>query len=397
MEPRIRQALSRHLGPEAADAARLENLGGHASLRIYWRVHLSRPEPARRERTLMAMVLPEGVDPTRSEEGGSSADAPSTELSFVNVHRFLSFLDMPIPQIDRVDMDLGVLLTEDLGDVRFEDRYLEIARDFGAHTPSGRDEIARLYHGAIDLLVDLQRSIKQYEYVDADAPRTPKCVAWDKGFDRELLRWELDHYREWGLEAQHGPLDEADRATLDTIFDRLTDALLNVRTTFCLRDYQSRNIMEKHDRFFIIDFQDALRGAVVYDLVALLRDSYIELPPDLVRALVEHYTRQGYAAGLGWCRDEDEVMRAFHLQTVQRKLKDAGRFIFIDRVKNNPDFLPYYDASIRYVRDALLELPDFADLSALLDRIEPAWRAEDPTPAHHASAPIPFTVWSEEE
>lgn len=144
--------------------------------------------------------------------------------------------------------------------------------------------------------------------------------------------------------------------------------------------------MEKHDRFFIIDFQDALRGSIVYDLVALLRDSYIELPPDLVRTLVEHYTRQGYAAGLGWCRDEDEVMRAFHLQTVQRKLKDAGRFIFIDRVKGNPDFLPYYDASIRYVRDALLELPDFDDLAALLDRVEPAWDAD------HADDPAPLAT-----
>ena len=48
----------------------------------------------------------------------------------------------------------------------------------------------------------------------------------------------------------------------------------------------------------------------------------------------------------------------FDLLTVQRKLKDAGRFVFIDRVKKNPGFLPSIPASLRYVREAFARRPD---------------------------------------
>jgi aminoglycoside/choline kinase family phosphotransferase len=115
-------------------------------------------------------------------------------------------------------------------------------------------------------------------------------------------------------------------------------------------------------------------GPMIYDLVALLRDSYIELPFVTVRRLVDHYTKQGFAAGLEWCDDPDAVLRAFCLQTVQRKLKDAGRFIYIDRVKGNPSFLDYYKPSIGYVRQALEMLEDdYLELAHLLAEFEPAW------------------------
>ena len=130
--------------------------------------------------------------------------------------------------------------------------------------------------------------------------------------------------------------------------------------------------MLKNGRWVLIDFQDALRGPFIYDLVALLRDSYIELPPSAVQELVQYYVDAGTAAGLTWCAKTD-VHRLFHLQTLQRKLKDAGRFIFIDQVKGNPDFLPYYKPSIAYVKNALTNLPDFESLTLLLKKLEPAF------------------------
>jgi aminoglycoside/choline kinase family phosphotransferase len=65
---------------------------------------------------------------------------------------------------------------------------------------------------------------------------------------------------------------------------------------------------------------------------------------------------------------------AFWRVAAQRKLKDAGRFVFIDRVRGNPDFLRFFPQSLRYAgralrvlgRTALLEqlarlLPGFPD------------------------------------
>ena len=57
--------------------------------------------------------------------------------------------------------------------------------------------------------------------------------------------------------------------------------------------------------------------------------------------------------------------REFDVVTVQRKLKDAGRFIFIDRVKKNPSFLPYFEPSLGKVRAALARLADEDDMREL--------------------------------
>jgi aminoglycoside/choline kinase family phosphotransferase len=59
---------------------------------------------------------------------------------------------------------------------------------------------------------------------------------------------------------------------------------------------------------------------------------------------------------------------------VQRKLKDAGRFVFIDRVKKNPGFLRSIPASLRYVREALGRRPDLADLHEVLAKHVPELR-----------------------
>lgn len=364
MEARIRRALEARFGDEElARRAELTNMGGHASLRIYWRVALPDGDD-----TLIAMVLPEGFDLSSSDEGTSGTDAQSQELPFVEVQRYLGeALEMPVPRIELVDMELGVLLLEDLGDETFERRYLELV---GA----GEELVEAHYRRAIDLLVRLQIAAEAVE-VEARQPQT--CVAWGRRFDEELLRWELDHFTEWGLQAQR---DEAEvgrwEPVLTRAWERIVAALLALPTTLVLRDYQSRNIMlaPPDERFVLIDFQDALVGPFIYDLVALLRDSYIALPPTLVDRLVSYYQRQGMAAGLAFCTDEAIVRRAFRLQTLQRKLKDAGRFIFIDRVKGNPSFLDYFDPTMGYVQQALAPLAEedevFAELQRALQALE---------------------------
>lgn len=364
MESRIRQTLADFFDPAVAETATLDNLGGHASLRIYWRIHLpqalSPPRVyPRGETTLMAMVLPEGIDPLKSAEGTSSADSVPTELPFVNVQRYLAAIGMPVGAIDRVDMERGVLLIEDLGDRLFEHAVLE------ARTRSS-DAVLTIYRAAIDLLVSLQKATESHP----ESKNT--TVAFERRFDEELLRWELDHYREWGLEEQIGkekvaPFNEK----LDRIFDNIATELAQAPQTLALRDFQSRNIMFKGGRWVLIDFQDALIAPVVYDLVALLRDSYIELHPEEVSALVDYYISQGQQAGLTWCDDAPMIHRLFQLQTVQRKLKDAGRFIFIDRVRKNSDFLGYYTPSIQLVRAALDDLEDLTELAEILAQIEP--------------------------
>ena len=51
----------------------------------------------------------------------------------------------------------------------------------------------------------------------------------------------------------------------------------------CHRDYHSRNLMLHDGSLYIIDFQDARMGPDTYDLVSLLRDSYVDIADDASR------------------------------------------------------------------------------------------------------------------
>jgi aminoglycoside/choline kinase family phosphotransferase len=158
---------------------------------------------------------------------------------------------------------------------------------------------------------------------------------------------------------------------VDRAFEGIAAALDAEPKGFTHRDYQSRNLMVlPSGEQAVIDFQDALLGPRQYDLVALLRDSYVELPPDLVDRMIRRYLEKLALAG-GPRLAYAPFRAVFDLLTVQRKLKDAGRFVFIDRVKRNPGFLPSIPASLRYVRDALARRPELAELQGLLARHVP--------------------------
>jgi aminoglycoside/choline kinase family phosphotransferase len=86
----------------------------------------------------------------------------------------------------------------------------------------------------------------------------------------------------------------------------------------------------------------------------------------MVRRYVNQLEQLGTSLG-----DPAEFLRTFDLMTIQRKLKDGGRFVFIDQVKKNPSFLPSIPASFRYVKDALPSFPEFKATAEILARYVP--------------------------
>jgi aminoglycoside/choline kinase family phosphotransferase len=69
---------------------------------------------------------------------------------------------------------------------------------------------------------------------------------------------------------------------------------------------------------------------------------------------------------------EASLSREFDMVMVQRKLKDAGRFVFIDRKNGNPSFLKFVEPTIEKARASLAHLSDeprLKKLAALLDEV----------------------------
>jgi aminoglycoside/choline kinase family phosphotransferase len=337
-EQRVRDAVARATG-RPAHGLPVTRLAGHASMRSYWRVGAA---PA----SQVVMVMPVGAAPEEVTAGGRPPVDP-----FVDVQRYLAGLGVRVPAILAFEEAEGLMVLEDLGDDMLETRLL------------AGDGRAALYQRAVDQLARLRAG--------AEA-RPGGCVAFTRAFEAGLYRWELDHFREWLLEAWKGAaLTDGERAELDGWFDRIAAALAAEPRGFTHRDYQSRNLMVlPGGEQAVIDFQDALLGPRQYDLVALLRDSYVELPDDLVEAMLHRYLARLEAEG-GPRLPYGPFRETFDLLTVQRKLKDAGRFVFIDRVRGNPGFLVSIPASLRYVREALARQPELAPLRRLLARHVP--------------------------
>ncbi len=293
------------------------------------------------------MVLEAGA--AKKSEEVSNGTAP-TELPFLNVQRYLKTHQLRVPEVFRYDESAGMVVLEDLGPETFE-----LALTNG-------DQHA-LYAQAIDLLARFRMTGEKHP--------SPDCIAFQRSFDAELYRWELHHFREWGMEAWSGKTpSKPERQALESHFEEITKALVTAPTGLTHRDYQSRNLMCKNGELVIIDFQDALLGPRQYDLVALLKDSYVELEPKFVDEMLNRYM-SAVEAGGGNRIDRPAFVRYFHLLTVQRKAKDAARFEFISRVKKNDGFLPSIPASLRAVRGALEVQPQLAAFRKLVSKFVP--------------------------
>ncbi len=335
----------------------IEPIPGQASSRRYWRLWA---QAGAAPPSVVCMELP--PDPMRPDEIAGSEPPP--ELPFLAVARFLERAGLPAPRVYASDLDAGIVLLEDLGDTLLE----RIVRD------APTDVLRTWYGRAVDLLVEFQAA--------AERARDDWWF-FARRFDRDLLRWELDHFREYGIEVRQGArLPAPTRRELDRCCDDLADELAALPTGPVHRDFQSRNLMVRGERLHVIDFQDALTGPWVYDLAGLLRDSYVCLPAELIGEALDRWRERRLERGL-WAPSRTEVRRAFHLQTVQRKLKDAGRFVYIDRVKGNPSFLPNVGRSLSYAASSLARLADYAHLADLLADIVPEMRPllDNPGPA----------------
>jgi aminoglycoside/choline kinase family phosphotransferase len=316
-----------------------EPMPGGASTRRYFRGRVVGG-------SVVGMFVPDGAKPDEIGKAGGGA----SRWPFLEVRDLLASRGVDVPIVHGEDTARGWVLLEDLGDDT-------LAAFLAAH-PARKEE---LYVRAVGDLAQAQQVL---------AKLAPGSVVASRAFDEDLLLWEIHHFREWALEARGVALSPADRATFDGVARRLAARIAAAPRVFVHRDYQSRNLMVRREgadgewrSLCWIDFQDALLGPRVYDLVALLNDSYQTFDRPFIEARLDEYVR---AARLG-ADSRADIGREFDRVTVQRKLKDAGRFVFIDRVKKNGSFLKFVEPTIAKARASLERLSDDEDMRALAE------------------------------
>jgi aminoglycoside/choline kinase family phosphotransferase len=252
-----------------------------------------------------------------------------------------------VPDVLAQDLERGFLLLSDLGNAT----YLQALNPENA---------VSLYADAIASLVRIQ------------AASRPAVLA---DYDRALLRRELDLFPEWYLARHHRlELSTTEKASLETVFERILAVNLAEPRVFVHRDYHSRNLMhigaagERNPG--IIDFQDAVYGPISYDMVSLLKDAYIEWDEDLALDWLVRYWEQARKAGLPVADDFGEFFRDYEWMGVQRHVKVLGIFARLYHRDGKDGYLKDLPLVARYLRKACERYGELSPLRKLLDRVE---------------------------
>jgi aminoglycoside/choline kinase family phosphotransferase len=253
-------------------------------------------------------------------------------------YRILKRIGAPVPPLIAGDERSGVVIVGDLGNTTLQ-KHLRTSRGRTCRIRS------RLYRQACDLIILLQRRAET-------VMRTTDFAARNT-LDRERLLYELDNFhRHFILGLRRMRPGSADGELLRRFYADLAGDCARLTTVFCHRDFQSRNLMVRRGRLYLIDFQDARMGPYTYDAASLLRDSSLDVGERLVEEMI------GYLAlGLGW--GIEEFRRDFDLVALQRNIKDLGTFAFMATERGLRSYLNYVPRTVRSIRRTLLRSPHY--------------------------------------
>jgi N-acetylmuramate 1-kinase len=268
---------------------------------------------------------------------------------FVQVAGLLQDAGLHVPKIMAQDIEHGFLLLEDLGS-RLYLKALQTAEAAQA------DQWMR---EATQALVRMQSRV--------DASGLP-------AFDQALLQRELDLFPQWCVEREFGiQWTEAEQAQWKALCGLLIESALAQPTVFVHRDWMPRNLMLASPNPGILDFQDAVRGPITYDMACQLRDAFISWSEDQEIDWAVRWWQAARKAGLPVDADFGECWRQIEWMGMQRHLKVAGIFCRLKHRDGKPAYAKDLPRFFGYLTKVALR---YRPLKPMLALIEPLSGAE---------------------
>jgi len=278
-------------------------------------------------------------------------DAPPEKETidvFIDMAERLETTGIHVPHLFAINKTAGFIIMSDLG----HQAYLPLL----AEEPGERAD--KLYADAMNALVVMQVGMQEQR---ANIPL----------YDRQRLQLEMDLLPEWYIKVHcQQMLSESEQSLLSQAMDSLLDSALQQPQVFVHRDYHSRNLMyvAEHNPG-VIDFQDAVIGPITYDLVSLLRDSYIAWPEHRVYQWLEQYRQMLLSEGLLEEDDAQQFIRWFDLMGIQRQLKVVGIFCRLHYRDGKSHYLDDIPQTLDYLLTVCGRYPEFDGLLQLLKRL----------------------------
>jgi aminoglycoside/choline kinase family phosphotransferase len=282
----------------------------------------------------------------RLANGGLSAigvlyDVREENAAFLEFSRHFRRHGLPVPEIYAEDLTQGAYLEEDLGDVTLFE-FLSKHRAGENVAPMA----VEAYRKAVAVLPRFQIEAGRDLNYEVCYPRS--------AFDAQSITWDLNYFKYYFLKLAGIPFNEQ---SLEDDFTRLTSFLLSANLDYFLyRDFQSRNIMLRDGHPFFLDYQGGRKGALHYDIAALLYDAKADLPPDLRQQLLDSYIDR-----LADFTDlkREAFMRHYYAYVYVRIMQALGAYGFRGFYERKAHFLqsvPYALKNVRWLLEHV-ELP----------------------------------------
>ena len=273
-------------------------------------------------------------------------DAPPEKMresvaNYLKVRDLFSSLN--VPTVLAKNLELGFIVLNDLGDVQYL-KAMQLENTPAAHKA--------LLLEAINELIILQKSSQPNQLPE---------------YSREILLREMNLFPEWFVAKElNSSLNFAQRQLWQQTMDTLLPVIEAQPKVYVHRDFIVRNLMLTRDRPAVLDFQDAVYGAITYDLVSLLRDAFIEWDEEFTLDLVIRYWEKARAAGLPVPAQFDTFYKWYEWMGVQRHLKVAGIFARLWHRDGKDKYRPEIPRFLNYLRRTSRRYEELAPLYALL-------------------------------
>ena len=273
-------------------------------------------------------------------------DAPPDKediSSFLAIGRKLHRDDIRVPNVYESNSKLGFILMEDFGKTTYGD----------ALTLKNSDE---LYKNALSTLETIQKNC-HYK----------KIPSYTSG----LLLNEMSLFEEWYLNKYKKIiLNSNEKNDLSKIFNMIIKSNINQQQCFVHRDFHCRNLMLIDGEVGpgIIDFQDAVNGPIIYDLVSLLKDAYFELEEDFILDMVIRYWESMINAKLITKNEFADFFKSFEWMGIQRHLKILGIFSRLYIRDNKDQYLNNLPLVEKYLKDTTQRYQELFPLRDILNK-----------------------------
>ena len=318
--------------------------------------------------------------------GGQSfivMDAPPPQEDvrpFIRVAGMLHGAGLNAPCVLAHDDALGFLLLTDLGAELCLDALLDA---------QARGDAA----SADALMRDAIRALVQWQS-RADASALPP-------YDDALLRRELALFPQWCVTRELGVTwGTTDQAQWAATCDLLVRSALEQPTVAVHRDFMPRNLMVCRDvtgavdrtgpsgnrantanlsilaNPGILDFQDAVRGPVSYDLASLLRDAFISWEEEQEIDWAVRYWQAARKAGLPLSDDFGAFWRQMEWMGLQRHLKVLGIFCRLKHRDAKPKYSEDLPRFFNYAHKVAARYNALRPFSRMLEPLMGATRVE---------------------